>query len=108
MHTHTVTDAAYKSPGASVFFSIIYLNIIVLLTFLPAHVFPCGLGNIPVTEIGGSPFPHGGVILDVGGCPKGSVVCDPTACDDDDAGMIGICLSTSTDVLASSRKKPHS
>ena len=48
--------------------------------FLPARVFPSGLGNTPVTEIGGSPFPHGGVILDVGGCTKGSVVCDPTAC----------------------------
>ena len=58
--------------------------------FPPARVFPSGLGNIPVTEIGGSPFPHGGVILDVGGCPKGSVVCGPTACDDD-AGIIGIC-----------------
>ena len=31
--------------------------------FLPAHVFPSGLGNTPVTEIGGSPLPHGGVIL---------------------------------------------
>ena len=28
--------------------------------FLPACVFLSGLGNIPVTEIGGSPFPHGG------------------------------------------------
>ena len=36
--------------------------------FPPACVFPSGLGNTPVTEIGGSPFPHGGVILDVGGC----------------------------------------
>ena len=63
-----------------------------------------GLGNIPVTEIGGSSFPHGGAILDVGGFPKGSVVCDPTACDDD-AGIIGICSSASTDVLASFRKK---
>ena len=34
---------------------------------LPAHVFLSGLGNTPVTEIGGSPFPHGGVILNVGG-----------------------------------------
>ena len=73
--------------------------------FLPAHVFSSGLGNIPVTEIGGSPFPHRGAILDVGGCPKGSVVCDPTACDDD-ASIIGICSSTSTDILASSGKKP--
>ena len=71
----------------------------------PAHVFPSGLGNIPVTEIGGSPFP-GGAILDVGGYSKGSVVCDPTACNDDDASIIGICSSTSTNVLASSRKKP--
>ena len=35
--------------------------------FPPACVFPRGLGNTPVTEIGGSPFPHRGVILDVGG-----------------------------------------
>ena len=35
--------------------------------FPPAHVFPSGLGNTPVTEIGGSPFPQRGVILDVGG-----------------------------------------
>ena len=33
--------------------------------FPPTGVFPSGLGNTPVTEIGGSPFPHGGVILDV-------------------------------------------
>ena len=73
--------------------------------FLPAHVFPSGLGNTPITKIGGSSFPHGGVILDVGGLTKGSVVCDPTACDDD-AGIIGICSSASTDVLALLRKKP--
>ena len=73
--------------------------------FLPAHVFLSGLGNTPVTKIGGSPFPHGGAILDVGGCTKGSVVCDPTACDDD-AGIIGIGSSASTDVLALLRKKP--
>ena len=72
--------------------------------FLPAPIFPSGLGNIPVTNIGGSPFPHGGAILDVGGCPCSSVVCDPTACDD--AGITGICLSTGTDVPASSGKKP--
>ena len=42
--------------------------------FLPAHVFLSGLGNTPVTKIGGSPFPHGGAILDVGGCTRGSVV----------------------------------
>ena len=73
--------------------------------FLPACVFPSGLGNTPVTEIGGSPFPHGGAILDVGGFTWGSVVCDPAACDDD-AGIIGICSSASTDVLALLRKKP--
>ena len=73
--------------------------------FPPAHVFLSGLGNTPVTEIGGSPFPHGGAILDVGGFTKGSVVCDPTAWDTD-AGIIGICSSASTDVLASLRKKP--
>ena len=73
--------------------------------FPPARVFPSGLGNTPVTEIGGSPFPHGGAILDVGGCTKGSVVCDPTTCDDD-AGIISIGSSASTDVLASLRKKP--
>ena len=74
--------------------------------FPPGCVFPSGLGNIPVTEIGGSPFSHRGVILDVGGFPKGGVVCDPTACDDDDASIIAIYSSTSTDVLASSGKKP--
>ena len=40
----------------------------------PAHVFPSGLGNTPVTKIGGSPFPHGGAILDVGGFTRGSVI----------------------------------
>ena len=45
---------------------------------LPAHVFLSGLGNTPVTEIGGSPFPHGGAILDVGGFTRGSVILDPT------------------------------
>ena len=73
--------------------------------FLPAHVILSSLGNTPVTEIGGSPFPHGGAILDVGGFTWGSVVCDPTACNDD-AGIISICSSASTDVLASLRKKP--
>ena len=73
--------------------------------FLPAHVFPSSLGNIPVIEIGGSPFPHGGAILDVGGCSGSSVVCDPTACDDD-ASIAGICSLTGTDVPASSGKKP--
>ena len=53
--------------------------------FLLACVFLSGLANTPVTEIGGSPFPHGGVILDVGRLTKGTVVCNPTACDDDDA-----------------------
>ena len=74
--------------------------------FPPAHVFLSSLGNIPVTKIGGPPFPHVGVLLDVGRCPRGSVVCDPTACDDDNASIIGICSSTSTNVLALSRKKP--
>ena len=77
--------------------------------FPPAPVFPSGLGNIPVTEIGGSPFPYGGAILDVGGCPGSSVVCDPTACDDDDdddASITGICSSIGPDVLALSGKKP--
>ena len=67
--------------------------------FLPAHVFPSGLGNTPVTEIGGSPFPHGGVSLDVGGFTWGSVVCNPTACNND-AGIISICSSASTLWLA--------
>ena len=73
--------------------------------FPPACVFPSSLGNIPVTEIGGSPFLHGGAILDVGGCTKGSVVCDPTAWEND-ASIIGLCSSASTDVLASLGKKP--
>ena len=42
--------------------------------FPPAHVFLSSLGNTPVTEIRGSPFPHGGAILDVGGFTRGSVV----------------------------------
>ena len=42
--------------------------------FPPAHVFPSGLGNTPVTEIGGSLFPHRGAILEVGGFTKGSGV----------------------------------
>ena len=73
--------------------------------FPPARVFPSGLGNTPVTEIGGSPFPHGGAILDVGRFIKGSVVCGPTTCDND-ASIIGICSSASTDILASLGKKP--
>ena len=73
--------------------------------FLPTCVFPSGLGNTPVTKIGGSPFPHGGEILEVGGFTNGSVVCDPTTCDDD-AYIIGICSSASTNVLASLGKKP--
>ena len=73
--------------------------------FPPAHVFLSGLGNTPVTEIGGSPFPHGGAILDMGGFTWGSVVCDPTSCDDD-TGIIGIGSSASTDILASLGKKP--
>ena len=55
--------------------------------FLPARVFLSSLGNIPVTEIGGSPFPHGGTILDVGGFPMSGVAWGPTAGDDADAGF---------------------
>ena len=73
--------------------------------FPPARVFPSSLGNTPVTEIGGSPFPHGGVVFDVGGFTWGSVVCNPTACDDD-ASLIGIFSSASTNILAPLRKKP--
>ena len=73
--------------------------------FLPACVFLSGLGNTPVTEIGGSTFPHEGAILDVGGFTKGSVVCDPTTCNND-ASIIGIGSSASTDVLAFLGKKP--
>ena len=73
--------------------------------FPPAHVFLSGLGNTPVTKIGGLPFPHGGAILDVGRCTGGSVVWDPTACDDD-ASIISISSSASTNVLASLGKKP--
>ena len=73
--------------------------------FLSACVFLSGLGNTPVTEIRGSPFPHGGAILNVGGFTWGSVVCDPTACGDD-ASIIGICSSASTDILALLRKEP--
>ena len=72
--------------------------------FPPAHVFPSGLGNIPVTEIGGSPFPHGGVILDMGRCSCSGVVYDPTA--GDDAGDAGISSSAGTNIPASSGKKP--
>ena len=57
----------------------------------PAHVFLSGLGNTPVTKIGGLPFPHGGAILDVGGFTRGSVVWDPTACDDDLASLASVC-----------------
>ena len=73
--------------------------------FPPAHVFLSSLGNTPVTEIGGSPFPHGGAILDMGGFTWGSVVCNPTACDND-ASSISICSSASTNILALLRKKP--
>ena len=38
--------------------------------FPPARVFLSGLGNTPVTKIGGSPFPHGGAILNVAGVPE--------------------------------------
>ena len=73
--------------------------------FPPARVFLSGLCNTPVTKIGGSPFPHGGAILNVGGFTRGSEVWDPTACDDD-TGIIGIGSSASTDVLALLGKKP--
>ena len=73
--------------------------------FPPAHVFLSGLGNTPITKIGGSPFPHRVAILNVGGFTWGSVVYGPTACDDD-AGIIGISSSASTDVLASLGKMP--
>ena len=72
----------------------------------PALVFLSGLGNITVTEIGGSPFPHGGAILDVGGCPMSDVARCPTAGAEADASIIGICSSTGTDILALSGKKP--
>ena len=68
--------------------------------FPPAHVFPSGLGNIPVTEIGGSPFPHRGVNLNVGGFPQGNMVCGPTA------SIISICSSARTNILALFGKKP--
>ena len=74
--------------------------------FPPAHVFPSGLGNIPVIKMGGSPFPHGGAILDVGGCPVSGVAWGPTTGVDVDASIIGICSSTGTNILASSGKKP--
>ena len=65
-----------------------------------------GLGNIPVTEMGGSPFPHRGVILDVGRCPTSGVAWGPTTGAEADAGIIGICLSIGTDIPASSGMKP--
>ena len=49
---------------------------------LPAHVFLSGLGNTPVTEIGGSPFPHGGAILNVGRGSCSGAINNPTACVD--------------------------
>ena len=72
---------------------------------LPTHAFPSSLGNTPVTEIEGSPFHHGGVILDVGGGSCSGAINDPTACVDPSGA--NICSSTGTDVLASSRKNPH-
>ena len=72
--------------------------------FPPACVFLSGLGNIPVTKIGGSPFPHGGVILDV--CPVSGVARGPTASTDADASITGICSVTGTDILALLGKKP--
>ena len=71
---------------------------------LPAHVFPSGLGNIPVTENGVSPFPHRGVILNVGGCSHSGMVCNPITCDD--TGIAGNCSSAGTDIPASPGKNP--
>ena len=64
--------------------------------------------HTPVTKMGGSPFPHRGVVLDMGRYPMSSVAIGPTADVDADAGITGICTSTSTDILALSGKNPHS
>ena len=74
--------------------------------FLPAYVFLSGLGNIPITKMGGSPFSHGGMVLDVGGCPMSDLAISPAADVDADAGITGICALTSTDVLALLGKNP--
>ena len=74
--------------------------------FPPARVFPSGLGKIPVTKMGGSPFPHEGTVLDVGRCPMSGVAIGPTADVDADAGITSICASTGMDILASSGKNP--
>ena len=74
--------------------------------FLPAYVFLSGLGNIPITKMGGSPFPHGGMVLDVGGCPMSSVAIGPTADVDAYAGITGLCALIGTDVPASLGKNP--
>ena len=74
--------------------------------FPPAHVFLSGLGNIHITEMGGSPFPHGGAVLNVGRCPMSGVAIGPTTDVDADASIIGICALTSMDVLASLGKNP--
>ena len=58
--------------------------------FPPAHVFPRSLGNIAVTEMGGSPFSHGGTVLNLGRCPTSGVAVSPTADVDVDAGITGI------------------
>ena len=74
--------------------------------FLPACVFLSGLGNIPVTEMEGSPFPHGGAVLNMGGCPISGVAISPTTDVGADAGITGICTSTGMDGPASSGKNP--
>ena len=74
--------------------------------FPPAHIFPSGLGNIPVTDLGGSPFPHGGMVLDMGRCPASSVAISPTADVDTDASIAAICASTGMEVLALLGKNP--
>ena len=74
--------------------------------FPPAHVFLSHLGNIPVTKIGGWPFPYRGAILNIGRCPTSGVAWGITTSAEADASIISICSSTGTDVLASSGKKP--
>ena len=105
------SSVACLLPFLALAISRVYLNSGLLMehvcchVFPPAHVFLSSLGIIPITKIGGSPFSHGGAILDVGRCPGSSVVCDSTAYDDD-AGIASICSSIGTDVPASSGKKP--
>ena len=68
----------------------------------PAHVFLSSLGNTPVTEIRGSPFPHGGVILNMGWGSCSSVIGNPTACVG--TSIAGIGSSPSNKVPALSGK----